>query len=284
MKSILKWTIRILLAIVVILVVTGFALLMVGGSKATKSYVAEGMLTSVPTDSSAIQHGERLSKALGCASCHGDNLAGQVLGDEAPFLLAPANITGGKGSATANYRTEDWDRAIRHGLRPDGTPILIMPSRSYHKLADSDIADLIAYLQTVQPVDNEVPKSELRAMGKVLVAFGVPFYETELGPTDVVAPPVGPTAEYGSYLASAMCASCHGKNFEGGPSPDPDLPAPSLASASKWTQDTFIRVLRTGVRPNGDSLNVEAMPYDIFEHWTDDEITAVHAYLRTVIE
>src|SRR5690606_32604677 len=97
------------------------------------------------------------------------------------------------GGVGGRYTATDFDRAIRHGLRPDGSPLLIMPSAAFHRLSDRDAADLIAYLQQVPPVDHELPATEVRTPGRLMAAFLLdPAFEVRLERTRADHPPVGP--------------------------------------------------------------------------------------------
>ena len=285
MKTVLKWALRIILGIIALLLIAGFAMVMIGGSKVNKTYPAvDGLLTSAPDDSTSLVHGEHLSRILGCTSCHGDNFAGTMMADVPPFTLSAANITRGRGGVVSGYSVQDWDRAIRHGIKPGGSGILIMPSGAYNNLSDSDAAALIGYLQTLPPVDNEVLPVKVKSLGKVILATGAPLFEATTKPTEAVSPEYGPTVEFGRYFANAMCTNCHGPDLAGGPGIEPGIPAPSLLSAAKWTTDDFIRTLQSGVKPNGDSLSEGSMPPSIFRHYTDDELTGIHLYVQTVFE
>ena len=53
-------------------------------------------------------------------------------------LLAVPNITRGRGGVTADFTLADWDRALRHGVRPDGSGLVLMPSEDYAALTDHD--------------------------------------------------------------------------------------------------------------------------------------------------
>ena len=77
----------------------------------------------------AIERGRYLYASRGCADCHGANGGGRVFVDDGKGLkLAGPHISAGAGSVTAAYRDEDWVRIVRHGVKPDGRPALIMPS------------------------------------------------------------------------------------------------------------------------------------------------------------
>ena len=47
----------------------------------------------------------------------------------------------------------------------------------------------------------------------------------------------------------------------------------------KWTEDDFVKAVRTGVVPNGPGLRDPMNPYI---QLTDEEAKAIYAYLKTV--
>src|SRR5690606_1423093 len=72
----------------------------------------------------AVERGRHLIEArYACTECHGANMGGGVMVDAFPIgsLLGP-NLTTGSGSRTLDYTPADWDRAVRHGILPDGRP------------------------------------------------------------------------------------------------------------------------------------------------------------------
>lgn len=285
MKSLLKWTLRIVLGLIVLLIIAGFAMYMIGNSKANETIaINDGLLTSVSADSASLAHGKHLSKIMGCQSCHGSNLAGTVVADVPPFTFAPPNITPGAGGVVADYSVEDWDRAIRHGVKKDGRAVIIMPAKAYNNFSDEDASALIAYLQNLDPVDNDVPDSQLKPLGKIILATGAPLVESTTEPTNRAPVEYGATVEFGRYFVTGLCAYCHGQDLQGGPGIDPEVPAPSLLTASKWDTETFIQTLHSGIKPNGDTLNVEAMDPRQLTSLTRDELTGIHMYLRESFE
>jgi mono/diheme cytochrome c family protein len=78
----------------------------------------------------------------------------------------------------------------------------------------------------------------------------------------VAAPPKGPTVEYGQYIVSFQdCRDCHGKDFTGGKPPAPV--GPDLHLIKGWTQEQFIKTIRTGVDPSGHQLK-PTMPWQTY--------------------
>ena len=167
-----------------------------------------------------------------------------------------------------------------------------MPSRVWYYLSDEDLADLIAYLKTLPPVDNELLRSDLGPLGRVMLALGQ--LPPELTAPDVlvidhdgprpIAPEPGVTVEYGEYLART-CALCHKANFNGGMiTTDAEYLAPNLTPGGElhyWSEEDFMITLHTGVTPGGKHLK-SAMPWKYFGQMTDDELKAVWMYLQSL--
>ncbi len=106
MKKLLKWTGIVLGSLVGLLVIALVVLYILGGSKVNATYEVTPALSSVPSDSATIARGSHLASIHACRYCHGDNLEGKIMADIPPFLLAPTNLTPGKGwtfhTASAN--------------------------------------------------------------------------------------------------------------------------------------------------------------------------------------
>jgi hypothetical protein len=76
--------------------------------------------------------------------------------------------------------------------------------------------------------------------------------------------------------------------FAGNAHPPKDFPAnpanltpDSATGIGRWSEDDFIRTIRTGVNPRGDSLK-PIMPWRETARMTDDDLRAIFRYLRTV--
>jgi mono/diheme cytochrome c family protein len=245
---------------------------------------------AIPTDAATIERGWHLvNNVNGCASCHADNLGGQVFLDIPPALLVATNITSGAGGIGGTYTDADWIKAIRHGVRPDGTPILFMPSQNLRHITDADLAAIIAYIKTVPAVDNQLAASELRPLGRALLVAGqLPFISAEQidyqTPLPAAQPP-GRTVEYGGHLTRvALCVDCHTNNLSGAPFEEGAPPAANLTPGGElagWLEEDFIKVIRTGIAPGGRQIN-EAMPWQEYGGMTDDELGAIYRYLQSL--
>ncbi len=280
----------------IILVVLGVATTVVGKSMGERK-MARNIALSVPpvavwADAAHIERGRYLYSTRGCAECHGANGAGKtVVRDGGMFVVSP-NITGGANSATARYQVVDWVRTVRHGVKPNGNPVMIMPSEGYSRLTDEDMASLVAYVQQLKPVPGQRALISVPVPVKVLYAFGVIKDASEkidhsLPPPVPVADAVTP--EHGAYVANT-CIGCHGAHLSGGkiPGGPPTWPAASNLTPGKGsamlrypTPELFMAMLRGGHRPDGTAIS-RVMPFASLSQMNDTDVRALHAYLKTV--
>jgi mono/diheme cytochrome c family protein len=243
-------------------------------------------VVAIPKDPAAIERGKRWA-SIYCMGCHGDNLAGTVFFEDPGLGRIPAtNLTGGKGGVGKTYTDADWVRAIRHGVRPDGKPLLVMPANDFYHLSDSDLGDIIAYAKSVPPVDNDLGRYNMTPMAYVLAALGAfgniaaaeVIDHTGARPT---APPPGATVAYGDYLVKTFgCRTCHGAELAGGKDPNPQAPpAPNLTPGGAfkaWSETDFVTAARTRARVG------EFMPWRSLSRMTDDELKAIWLYLKSL--
>jgi len=248
---------------------------------------------SIPTDPASIAQGEHVATIRGCGHCHMDNFSGQSETVPAMVTLSAPNLTSGEGGVGATNTDEDWVRAIRHGVGRDGRGLILMPSQAWYYLSDEDLGALIAYLKNLPPVDNVLPTTDLGPLGRVMMALGQ--LPPEATTPDVmvidhddprpVAPEPNVTVEYGEYLARP-CALCHDTNLNGqtlrqGGNEYIALNLTPGGEVHYWSEEQFIRTLRTGATPSGHRLK-EIMPWKYVGQMTDDELKAVWMYLRSL--
>jgi mono/diheme cytochrome c family protein len=104
-------------------------------------------------------------------------------------------------------------------------------------------------------------------------------------PTDAAA------LERGQHLVTVVseCTGCHGPDLSGNAIIDdpaigrliaPNLTAGAGGFGTVLSDEDFARVLRYGVLPDGKSVRV--MPADDYTHFTDADLGAVIAYIRSV--
>jgi mono/diheme cytochrome c family protein len=247
---------------------------------------------SLEADAAALEHGSYLFRSRGCTECHGANGAGRVFIDSDGLFARAPNITLGRNSAVDGYEAEDWDRTLRHGVKRDGRPLMIMPSEDYSRLTDGDMTALVGYVRSLPAIDGEPGRLELPPMVRALYAFGAIEDSAEKIDHDLPAPkpvPAGATKEHGAYVAN-MCIGCHGAGFSGGkiPGGPPDWPA--AANLTPGEDSAMARydsaaklgaMFRTGKRPDGSALH-EAMPFGVLKVMNDTDVEALHLYLKTL--
>jgi mono/diheme cytochrome c family protein len=240
-------------------------------------------------DSKHIAQGRYLFNTRGCASCHGANGGGaQVMKDDGLLIVSP-NITGGYNSAISAYNNSDWVRTLRHGVKPSGNPVMIMPSEDFNRLSDADLGALLAYVQQLPPVAGQQAVIELPLMLKLMYAFG--SFKDASEKIDHSLPPALPVTaaaslEHGKYVAN-NCISCHGPNLNGGriagsPPSWPDAanltPGPGSVMRRYPTPASFMAMLRTGKRADGSTVS-PVMPFDALREMNDTDVAALHLYL-----
>jgi mono/diheme cytochrome c family protein len=230
---------------------------------------------------------------MACVDCHGANMAGgTVIDDPALGRAIAANLTTGKGGVGSQLTDADIVRALRHGLKPNGQSLLVMPVDDYVALSEPDMAAIIAYLRSLAPVDNELPSNQVGPLGRLLMVAGqANLLSAESVPQEGSFPPTvpaGPTAEYGRYLArTSGCMGCHGPTLSGGriPGGPPDFPTmPNITPAGApagWTDEQVMALIRSGRRPDGSQIS-DFMPYEYYAGMTGEELQALVAYLRSV--
>jgi mono/diheme cytochrome c family protein len=234
-----------------------------------------------------IARGQHIANAW-CAACHtlngqlplsgGKNLsdeAGMPLGDLYTINLTPAG-------PLATWTDGEIFRAIRDGADNKRRRLPVMSAQRVRNLSDDDIKAVIAYLRSQPPVQHETPPVRPSFLTVAFAGAGMLPLLPDMAPDSIVAPPHGANKEYGRYVVKWMgCDECHGPQLTGGGGGV--LPkGPSLRSVKGWTRDGFIAAMRTGKTPFGTQLDSLQMPWNFVGRLTDDELTAMHAYLVTL--
>jgi len=294
MKTFLKWVGIALGGLVGILVVALAVLYGMGQARLNKKYDVPVQMVEIPSDEESLAEGKRIFQYRGCEACHGEDLQGLVyLDNPAIGQVVTPNLTSGQGGISEQRTDEDLIRAIKHGVRFDGTPLLFMTSTEFYFLSDADLGKVLAHIRSMPPVDNEIQPSKLSTTGFIVmnVVKTITFLPAELIPhnqTPPSAPEPGVTAEYGEYL-SLSCRVCHGPTYSGGKItgfPDEWPAAPNLTSGAGsrlpgWGEEGFIKIIRTGEN-HGRKINPSYMPWKSYRHMNDDELRAVYTYLMSL--
>ena len=293
MKKALKWIGIVLGSLVGLIVVIAVALILVGNARLNKTYDFPPSNIVVPTDADSIAYGKHRAETL-CQGCHGADLSGITNWFNAPPLgtIDSANLTSGKGGFGREVKSdEDYVRAIRHGIDPEGKPIFMPAVVSTANLSDEDLGAIIAYIKSVPPVDHITNGHNFTPLAKIMLAAGMLGQlpaESVSHKVHVTAPERGVSVEYGEYMVNTNdCRVCHGPNLNGGPYPDPTIKliSPNLTPGGElafWTEEQFINTIRTGVTPGGYELNPDRMPWKDYRYMLDDELKAIFMYLQSL--
>jgi mono/diheme cytochrome c family protein len=296
MKKVLKW-IGIVIGLLLGLVVLIVAGLSIYANTQFKPTYRDRPLYPITADTSpaGVERGKYLMEdAILCTeACHTPEAGPPLSGgfeelNQGPISVtfARPNLTPDKETGLGNWTDAEIARAIREGVDKDGVGLMVMPAYSFHYLSDQDVAAMIGYLRSLDPVSNAIPPFKANMVAKIMNALGVfgPGSVTEPITTAQVTPPQG-TAEHGKYMVKiGGCEDCHKPNLAGGPLPfaEPGQPpSANLTPAGElvgWTVEDFIKAVTEGIKPDGSSLR-EPMPH---YKMTNADLADIFTYLQTV--
>ena len=288
----MRWFLGFLLIIVVLIVAVLGVLYAIGSARLNKKFAVPHQALAIPADAASVARGRHLSIAVAkCVDCHGADLGGRVFLDVPPFRLVALNLTRGNGGVGASLADADFARAIRDGVGPDGRGLVVMPSSDYQYLSDADLADIIAFVKSVPPVDRQLPATDVRPLGRILLGAGqLPQSDATMidhSMTHLASVPEAATVEYGHYMAqTGGCIGCHGAHLSGGAVPGVPADFPHAQNITptgigRWSDADLVRALRTGKRPDGTTIN-RFMPWEYTAQLDDTEMKALVLYLRSV--
>lgn len=220
----------------------------------------------------------------------------------APGALYTSNIT---PAALGSWSDGEIARAIVSGLDKDNEPLApIMPYTEYRYMSESDLAAIVAYLRTLEPIPNSAPIPEPNINFPVDLIF-----RTLPGPPEHQAlPDSSNTIATGKYYARiAGCIFCH-TPMKGG-QPDTEMlmagghefPLSETHSAisanitpdkdtgiGSWTKEAFINRFKayadSGASriPVTGELKQTSMPWLSYANMAESDLSAIYDYLQTV--
>ena len=123
--------------------------------------------------------------------------------DPAMGRLFGPNLTRGRGGLPEGFSDRDFERAIRHGVAPDGRGLFLMPSVDYAHFTEGDMADLIAYVKSVPAVDRETVPLRIGPVARALLVAGKIRLSADVIDHVALKPDVverGPTVPYLSLI------------------------------------------------------------------------------------
>ncbi|MFC0337361.1 Cytochrome c, mono-and diheme variants [Kushneria avicenniae] len=250
-----------------------------------------------------IQRGEYLAIAGDCAACHTEEGRPAFSGGHAissPLgVIYSTNITPSDSAGIGSYSLEQFDQALRHGVRADGRQLYpAMPYTAYARMRDEDIAALYAYfMHGVAPVDDAPEKTDLPFPFNLRFSMaawnGLFLDQTPFTPD----PDKSEQFNRGAYLVEGLthCSTCHTprnmlmaekqdqalKGASLGTWYAPDITANPNTGIGQWSQQQLIEYLTTGHADNGATAGgpmLEAIDKS-FSRMTPEDIKAIATYL-----
>ena len=149
----IKWTAGGAALLVIVAAATAAAGLVLAEQRRNRTIDIQPRPVAYTTDAQTIARGRYLYASRGCTDCHGTQGTGrEFVNDGKNTRLAGPDIT--PAGVVARYQPVDWDSVIRHGVKPNGHPVMVMPSEDYNRLTNDDLSALVSYVRQFAPTKN----------------------------------------------------------------------------------------------------------------------------------
>jgi mono/diheme cytochrome c family protein len=276
MARLLRWT-GYALASLVLLVLIAFAAVWLLGGQKLAARTAKPEHLARPT-AQQLADAPRQLVVLRCFDCHFQGRGGPFFSEPHVATIYAPNLT----LVAAKATDEQLAQAIRQGIGTDGRALVIMPSATFGRLDDGEMAALIGAIRALPRGGHDWPHREIGPLGRLGLVIGK-FHTTpeqvaeyaDKAPIDL-----GPQYRRGEHMAASNCAECHGPDLAGGEA-EPGLMAPDLTIAGAYDLPAFTKLIRTGIPPGGRKLKLMGqIAKDDLSHMTDAEIRDLYAYLQ----
>lgn len=261
---------------------------------------------------SLTNRGEYLVIAGNCISCHskpgGKPFAGGVAFTTPFGTVYSTNITPDANTGIGRWTEEQFGRALREGIRPNGDHLYpVFPYTAFTKLSDEDVSAIFAYFQTVPPVRYSAPDNELSfpfSWRGLLVVWNKLFFDAGRYAPDTTK---SPEWNRGAFLVEALghCGACHSpRNFLGAERASLALTggryldkvpsgavrpwsAVNLTQAKSglaaWSPDDITAYLKTGLNSYATSFGpMNEVIMNSTRHLTDADVRAMAVYLKSI--
>lgn len=257
-----------------------------------------------------IARGEYVAREADCVACHstedGAPFAGGLeMGTPLGSIFA-TNITPDPQTGIGGYSLADFDRALRHGVTPDGSRLYpAMPYPSYAKMTDDDIRALYAFFtKGVTPVAQANHASDIPwplDLRWPLAGWNLVFAR---GGVYQPAPDRDAQWNRGAYLVEGAghCGSCHtprglAMNEKGLDSSDPDFLAGALldgwyapglrgagaAGIGRWSEEALFAFLSEGRNEHAVVFGSMTEAFNnSLQFMTDEDLRAIAHYLKSL--
>jgi len=217
-----------------------------------------------------------------------------------PGVFYSRNIT---PKGISRYTDGELFRLITTGVTKEGRAMFpVMPYPYYSKLDPDDVMSIIAYLRSLDPIDNDPPVS-VADFPMNIILNTIP----KKAPGGA-RPDTSNTLAYGAYLVNACaCIECHtqakqgqiipelafsgGREFafpSGGTVRSANITPSTQSGIGNWSEDAFVNKFKSFVDSNYKPQNVEKGAFNTIMPWTQyggmkrSDLAAIYAYLRTL--
>lgn len=271
-------------------------------------------LDAYAADEDAAQgsRGEYLATAANCITCHtkagGQRFAGGLAFRTRFGTMYSTNITPDPETGIGAWSEEDFERALRGGVRPNGEHLYpTFPYTAFTGMSDEDVSALYAYFMGISPVKSTPPANELEFPYNqrwTLAAWKWMYFdEGRFTPDNAKSD----QWNRGAYLVEAVahCGACHTPRnalgaedkdlaYTGGVYMDRvsrrdarlvDWSAPNLTSASMglnlWTEDELNDYLKFGYSPRAGVFGpMNKVVMNSTRHLAETDTRAIAAYFK----
>lgn len=275
-------------------------------------HAAEQVPVSAPsaqqTAQDLVARGKYLAIAADCAACHTDPttqkpFAGGYAINSPMGVIYSTNITPSKQFGIGSYTEQQFERAVRQGIRADGSHLYpAMPYASYYALTDDDMHALYSYfMQGVAPVAVENKQTKLSFpfnIRQMMWGWNLLFLKSGTYQNDN-----SQSADWnrGKYLVDHLehCGECHSpRNVmmaqkQGDASLSgaalgswyaPNLTSDKMSGIGSWSREQLKQYLQTGDVPGKAQAAgpmAEAVTNSL-QHLHDSDIEAIVTYLQSL--
>lgn len=255
-------------------------------------------------DFSAVERGRYLAQAADCSSCHTLPGSGRSFAGgrriETPFgVLAAPNITPDRETGIGAWTDDEFDAAVRSGRSRNGARLYpAMPFPYYSRMSRTDVKDIRAYLDTIEPVRNAVKVNRLPFPFNIRTSM-IAWDKLYFTPGEF-RPDTSKSADWnrGAYLVlgPGHCGACHTpKTYLGADKSSEFLQgyalqgwtAPGLTSGQgplhNWSPDDIATYLRTGHNQYAAAAGLMGEVVDLStSKLTDGDLKAMATYLKDI--
>jgi mono/diheme cytochrome c family protein len=257
-------------------------------------------------DAALIARGENLTRAGDCFGCHTERGGRPYAGGraiETPFgnVYSP-NLTPDTDTGLGHWSAGEFWRALHHGRSKSGRLLYpAFPYPNYTRVSRADADAMFAYLLSLPAVAHANRVHTLGFPFDTQAALAV-WRALYFRPASHVDDPKRPADwNRGAYLVEGLghCNACHSArnalgatrgtlDLQGGLIPVQNWYAPSLASpheagVADWPKRDVVRLLKTGVAPQGFVMGpMSEVVGNGTQYSSDDDLSAMAAYLQAL--